>query len=338
MVDNENQWKNPEYLEDSTEESTDYNDNYEEAGAETEDYSDENYEDDYETDDYPQTSSPKKNNGAVLIILVLLIALLGVGAFYFLNQNQDESIADNGNNQQQEYSPQNNEGNPNNNGMTDQFFNQSNGDGADMVSVDFNNQDGSANVTSQGENGEIVATVSEQPQENMNNPAVSNENSNNNPQNEELNIPEPNNTIMVSYNPNARQNPFKPPVINPKEDEAYKLLNTTGFEVIEPPVTSVVDENMTKLLQTQISGILYDNESPSAIVNLNGVDQFVKIGDTISGYKVENITKDKVQISYKNNSYVASVGELFVRGELDKQSTVANLESKFAGRYKSNNN
>ena len=43
MVDNENQWENPEYLEDSTEESTDYNDNYEEAGAETEDYSDENY-------------------------------------------------------------------------------------------------------------------------------------------------------------------------------------------------------------------------------------------------------------------------------------------------------
>ena len=99
----------------------------------------------------------------------------------------------------------------------------------------------------------------------------------------------------------------------------------------------VSDENLTRLLQTQISGILYDEVSPSAIVNLNGVDQFVKIGDTVAGYTIESITKDKVQITYKNNTYVASVGELFTRGVLEKKRAVADLENKFAGRYRNNN-
>ena len=83
--------------------------------------------------------------------------------------------------------------------------------------------------------------------------------------------------------------------------------------------------------------ILYDEENPSAIVNLNGMDHFVKAGDVVSGYTIDSITKDKVQVSYKNNSYVASVGELFTRGSLDKQRAVVNLENKFAGRYKNNN-
>ena len=111
----------------------------------------------------------------------------------------------------------------------------------------------------------------------------------------------------------------------------------TEFEVIEPPIQSVPDENLTRLLQTQISGILYDEENPSAIVNLNGLDHFVKAGDVVSGYTIDSITRDKVQVSYKDNSYVASVGELFTRGSLDKQRAVVNLEQKFAGRYKNNN-
>ena len=93
---------------------------------------------------------------------------------------------------------------------------------------------------------------------------------------------------------------------------------------------------MTKLLQTQISGILFDNESPSAVINLGGVDYFVKAGDTISVYTVNDISKNQVQITYKNNSYVASVGELFVRGKLESQPAIVNIENKFAGRYKNN--
>ena len=145
-----------------------------------------------------------------------------------------------------------------------------------------------------------------------------------------------NNDIIVSYDKVARLNPFKPPVFEAEAEIAktYGSLNNTDFEIVEPPSSSVPDENLTKLLQTQVSGILYDEESPSAIVNLNGVDTFVKAGDVMSGYKIQTITRDKVQINYKNNSYVASVGALFVKGMVESRPAVANLEKKFAGRYK----
>ena len=318
MVDKENQWEDMEYSEvNTTPQADNYSDDYEEDNYDTEEYSD---------DDTMENNQPvkKSNSAGVLILLLLIMGIIGGGAFFFLSKNNNaNSPADNNitNNQPQNVMFQPEGNNPNNNGE---------------MTVDFNNQDGSANVTNQAPNGEIVATVTDQPQENIN---IPNNDNNQNTSSNELNIPEPNNTIMVSYNPTARQNPFKPPVVNPEDDkEAYQQLNNTGFEVIEPPVTAIEDENLTRLLQTQISGILYDDKSPSAIVNLNGVDQFVKIGDVVEGYKIQNITRDKVQISYKNNSYVASVGELFVKGALEKQSTVANLESKFAGRYKGNNN
>ena len=146
---------------------------------------------------------------------------------------------------------------------------------------------------------------------------------------------EENNAIMVAYDKDSRVNPFKPPVDT--SGGTFDSIDGIDVEIIEPPTESVEDPNLTKLLQTQISGILFDDVSPSAIVNLNGIDQFVKMGDVISGYTIESITKDKVQINYKNNSYVASVGELFTRGALDKQRAVADLENKFAGRYRNNN-
>ena len=58
----------------------------------------------------------------------------------------------------------------------------------------------------------------------------------------------------------------------------------------------------------------------------------VKIGDNVGGYVIEGITQNQVQITYKNNTYVASVGELFTRGSLESNQAVVNLENKFAGR------
>jgi|GEM_PF-6345823 len=144
-------------------------------------------------------------------------------------------------------------------------------------------------------------------------------------------------SIMVTWNAQGRQNPFKAPAVLERKYDNYEQVGNVQFEIIEPPSKLVPDENLTRLLQTQISGILYDSESPSAIVNLAGKDYFVKIGDKISVYLVKRITETKVEISYKNNTYIASVGELFTPGSLDKQSEVANLKSKFAGRYKNEN-
>ncbi len=348
MADNENQWE--EYKE---EESQDYPEEYEdEAGqyseqtyeedGENSDYdnteydenSDEEYDD--EDDDYENPSNNKSNgNGIIIIVVLILVLLLLAGAVFFITKRSSSGGQSVSNNVQETVAAPSEGGIEiqTNDAPNDDFFEQDGNANNDMISVDFNNQTGEANIPVENNEGtEIVATVSDQPapEEKNNNDDIFSEGG------LLSNVGKENDTIMVTYNPAARTNPFKPPVIEDK-NKSEDLLNNTGFEIIEPPVKSVADENLTKLLQTQISGIMYDENSPSAIVNLNGVDQFVRVGDTVSGYTIESITKDCVQIKYKSNSYVASVGELFTRGSLEKRPAVANLENKFAGRYKNNN-
>ena len=350
MVDNkDNQWEDMEYTEDNVaeDETLEYEDenSYEDDGSseqdenqEYEEYEDGEYEGDeeeYEEDD----EEPEKKKSPIIPIALLLVLLIAAGAIAIPKLTANKNDTDNtafvnqqqvqDNNQQQENGE--GDGNQNTDDLAGQFFDEAGGEETNnMMSVNFNEENNETNVvTGQNENGEQqVATVSEaQPEHHSANEADLFESHTNNDQNDT-------DSIMVTYNKAVRMNPFKPPVVTSSGVAPYEVINNTQFEIIEPPTASIHDENLTRLLQTQISGILYDNESPSAIVNLNGMDQFVKIGDVISGYKIQNITKDKVQITYKNNSYVASVGELFSKGSLEQQQSVANLENKFAGRYK----
>jgi len=337
MVDNNNnQWEDMEYT-DNTEEDQAYS--YDDNTETVDDYSDQseqldegNYDESYdEYDEEDDEEPPKKSNPLPVIIIFLL--LLGAAAFFAIPKfmgNNAESVSDNQANQNVGF--EQNDANSQSSGeLADSFFDAAGGENSDMMSVNFNDN-GAANVmTGEGENAQVATVTESQPSDIASgNDLFAN-------QDNASETGQENNAIMVVYNKAARMNPFKPPIIEKTEDAPYEIIDNTQFEIIEPPTASVPDENLTRLLQTQISGILYDDESPSAIVNLNGLDQFVKIGDTISGYKIENITRDKVQISYKNNSYVASVGELFTRGSLEKQAAIVNLENKFAGRYKNNN-
>ncbi len=351
MVDNENnQWEDElEYTEDkvSEEEETETyteDDAYpdeETVGDDVDEYQDtEEYEEEEEAGEEP----PKKKSALPLIVLLLVLLLAGaiVGVPKLMNKDGD-SVANN-NSQQQDMNNQSNED------LAGSFFDAAGGEDTEMMSVDFNENGEGMNF----DNGEEQNFDQNQDQNFEQNPDQNFE------QNQEQQAPtvtearpgegivesdlfadqnsQENDSIMVVYNRAARINPFKPPVItSTASDIPYETINNTQFEIIEPPTASIPDENLTKLLQTQISGIMYDSQSPAAIVNINGVDQFVKTGDVISGYKIEKITKDKVQISYKNNSYVASVGELFTKGYLEQQQAVANLENKFAGRNKNKN-
>ncbi len=335
MVDNENQWEDMEYSDNG-------DDGYEDSYAD-EEYSDDQeyeYEEDYdeESDYEPQ----KKSGGTSAIALLLLIVLLGAGGYFAYTKFVPGDGGDSGQSAfvaQQETSfggSSDDSSQSSTNDLADSFFAEAGGESADMMSVDFNSN-GETNVTTGEGLDASVATVSEtSPSEGVS----QNDLFENQQTGEEVateSQAEENNSIMVTYNKAARINPFKPPVVDLTQSDEYSRVNNTDFEIIEPPAQSAPDENLTRLLQTQISGILYDEENPSAIVNLNGLDHFVKAGDVVSGYTIDSITRDKVQVSYKDNSYVASVGELFTRGSLDKQRAVVNLEQKFAGRYKNNN-
>ena len=350
MVDNENQWEDIEYSDESGD--------VEEYGSE--EYSDEEYleeeysdQDEYETyedgEEYYEEdgAAQKKGNpiGCIIILLILLLIIGGV-AFFFLGKGKTSGAKDSVSAPQNNAAIETQVASDATTALGDEFFNEAGGEATEMMSVDFSTPGEVTVTTGQGEE-EVVATVMDAPIE-VPQPEQPIEVSPQE-QTEEMvddlfaqdlsqnaDLGQGTSEIMVAYNKKARPNPFKPPVIL-KHSDLYSTIGGTEFEIIEPPTTSVADENLTRLLQTQISGILYDDVSPSAIVNLNGVDQFVKIGDTIAGYTIESITKDKVQITYKNNTYVASVGELFTRGALEKKRAVADLENKFAGRYRNNN-
>lgn len=338
MVDNENQWEDVEYSEEQGDEETySYSDDSMEDEME---YSDQTEDGDYEYEDYEEDDdapAEKKSNSPLLILLFLI--LLGVAGFIAVpkitaNKQAAEQNTQSSSVQFQQESAfeadQAQQSSQSSEELANAFFEEASSDGTEnMMSVNFNEQ-GETNVTTgEGENAQ-VATVSEI----ENSEVATASDLFEAPLTEEEVATEENNSIMVVYNKASRLNPFKPPVVDKDDEVPFETIDNNQFEIIEPPVTSVPDENLTRLLQTQISGILFDEESPSAIVNLNGMDQFVKVGDVVSGYKIEDITRDKVQISYKSNSYVASVGELFTRGSLEKRPAVANLENKFAGRYK----
>lgn len=351
MVDKENLWDDDmEYSQEDVndseyEESASFDDEYSEQGYDEEDYGDydEDEEDDEDEDyDADKSSKNKKNNQLLLLIIALL--LLGLAGFLVMSKmNSGDQISDAGDinsnsSMEQTFGGESLGGNSEQGNaasteeMGDMFFEQAGGNSSDMMSFDFNNNDGSAQVATN--DNEKVATVTDA----NNNPPLSQDDLFGSSDGVNISSGTENNDIIVSYDKEkvVRENPFKPPVyVKQKEVHDNKVVvNNTQFEIIEPPTASVPDENLTRILQTQVSGILYDEQSPSAIVNLNGVDTFVKVGDKLSGYKIQSITEDKVQVNYKNNSYVASVGELFVRGQLEKQRAVADLEHKFAGRYK----
>ena len=331
MVDNENQWEDMEYSDNG-------DDGYGDSYADDEYSGDQGYEYEEDYDEESDYEPRKKSGGNPIIAVLLLFILLGTGGYFAYTKfapsdaGQSEYVAQQDNAfGMPEGQPQGSDGD-----LADSFFAEAGGESADMMSVDFNSN-GEANVTTGEGVDASVATVSDvAPNEGVSESDLF-ENTQASPETATETQGEENNSIMVTYNKAARINPFKPPVLEGLQSGAYDELNNTDFEIIEPPVQSAPDENLTRLLQTQISGILYDEENPSAIVNLNGLDHFVKAGDVVSGYTIDSITRDKVQVSYKDNSYVASVGELFTRGSLDKQRAVVNLENKFAGRYKNNN-
>ncbi len=333
-MDNENnQWEDDiEYTKDTvSNEETEFLDDTEDSFPEDEtaqeedagEYAEngEEYEEEYEE---TEEETPKKKSSLPLIALLAVLLIAGSIIAVPKLMNKDNVNTTDYNTQQQTNTQSNED-------LAGSFFDAANNEeNSDMMSVNFNEDgEGMTVETPQQENNEV-------PEENREVATVTNVNPEEGVTESDLfedqNSHE-SDSIMVVYNKAARQNPFKPPVVDTLTTP-YETINNTQFEIIEPPAASIPDENLSKLLQTQISGIMYDAQSPAAIVNLNGVDHFVKVGDVLGGYKIEKITKDKVQISYKSNNYVASVGELFTKGKLEQLQSVANLENKFAGRNK----
>ncbi len=132
--------------------------------------------------------------------------------------------------------------------------------------------------------------------------------------------------VDVALESVGRANPFLP------SKEGKLLADKAGlnFDLMEPPVTPQPDEYTQKVMATKISGIMYDKENPSAILNIEDTDYLVRSGDVINGYKILAISPSTVTVQLGPNVYKAGVGEVVDDGELN-MNTVSNLSTKFGG-------
>ncbi len=128
----------------------------------------------------------------------------------------------------------------------------------------------------------------------------------------------------------VKANPFLP-YRNIGNETAKDIVDDVPrFDLIEPPETVGEGSEAARVLDTIVSGILYDKFSPSAILNIEGNDYLVKTGDVVNNYKVLAINQDSVTVKLGGNTFKAGIGEILTEGEV-KHNEVSNLNKKFGG-------
>lgn len=123
----------------------------------------------------------------------------------------------------------------------------------------------------------------------------------------------------------VKANPFMP----------YRNIGDSSSSVpavglVEPPDSVNISSDAARVMDTIVSGILYDAFSPSAILNIEGNDYLVKKGDVVNNYKVLAITQDSVTVQLGVNVYKAGIGEILTEGSMN-HNEVSNLSNKFGG-------
>lgn len=135
-------------------------------------------------------------------------------------------------------------------------------------------------------------------------------------------------TVNISANV-GRAHPFVPAV---KMGAFNQLQQLQDDSYPAPPTQIIQNDSAIKLMETTISGIMYDALSPSAIISVEGQDHVVRKGDRINGYRIVNITKDRVIVQNGTNVYRATVGEtLTTENNSVNFNEVYNLQNKFGG-------
>ncbi len=134
---------------------------------------------------------------------------------------------------------------------------------------------------------------------------------------------------VVDIDDKVAVNPFLP------TDEANKRIVKKVVKpnpnFVLPPAITDVDESARLLLQTSVSGIMYDTYSPSAIIKINNTDYLVKKGDTIMGFKILNISPKIVTIKRDANIFNAPIGRILATLDTTNNNEISNLSTRFGG-------
>lgn len=134
-------------------------------------------------------------------------------------------------------------------------------------------------------------------------------------------------TTLTIPSGTVKANPFLP---YRDFGESVGVSDVPGYTLAEPPTVSGASSDAVRVMDTIVSGILYDKFNPSAILNIEGSDYLVKKGDVVNSYKVLAIAQDSVTVQLGSNVYKAGIGEILTEGSMN-HNNVSNLENKFGG-------
>jgi len=119
-------------------------------------------------------------------------------------------------------------------------------------------------------------------------------------------------TEVVEVKPTGRENPFMPLAKYNTVAIPDTLIDYNNPSIPNPPSRyGKADEKVERMISIAVSGIMYDDQKPSAIITYDDNDYFVQVGDRLDDYKVIQIAKNYVVLAYGKNTYRANIGEEF---------------------------
>lgn len=136
---------------------------------------------------------------------------------------------------------------------------------------------------------------------------------------------------VVDIDDKMQVNPFLPVSDIVETKTVKKVVAKPNPNFILPPTSVGTDSTASILLKTSVAGIMYDTYSPSAIVNIDGVDYLVKKGDNVQGYNILNIEPKYVSIKLDKNIFRAPVGIILARLDSQNNTDTYKLNQRFGG-------
>lgn len=117
---------------------------------------------------------------------------------------------------------------------------------------------------------------------------------------------------VVEVHQAGRSNPFMPLQKYIAVSIPETVVDFSKGGIPAPPKNyGAMDERVEKMISIAVSGIMYDDQKPSAIITFDDNDYFVQVGDKLDDYKVLEIGKSYVVIALGRNTYRANIGEEF---------------------------
>lgn len=269
---------------------------------------------------------PKKSSG-LLYVLILILLFAGAAGMFFYKKYQEQSAAT-GEQSVGDYfydkASSNAEGNASGDASPDVNAPQ-----GDMATVDVNLEPGVSKPVEKAKSGEgdKTAADAQKPEKEMS--AIEKAMAKKKADEKKESQVGLGNSVVIPVSAGGRPDPFMP------YGAQIAAKNKPKFDLVAPPLEVPELDDMTKgMFSIKLSGIMYDDVRPSAIISLGeGNDQLVHKGDIVNGYKVLNITKNSVLIKYNANTYEITAGQSI--GENVKLNPVSTISSQFGGAYSS---